>query len=63
MYVSHNTTTDLWEISFDSVDYGLGDAGGTFSITSAGQVRITTDDLTGANYAGFIRFTSITLAQ
>jgi hypothetical protein len=41
-----------WSSSFDG-------AGVTFNITSTGQVRYTSDDLTGANYSGNIRITDI----
>ena len=51
--VSHDTENDTWSISemshFDS-DHGV-----TFSITSAGQIQVTMNELTGANYTGVLR--------
>lgn len=35
---------------------GIGGSGVTFSITAAGQVQYTSDDLTGASYAGNIKW-------
>lgn len=48
---------DVWRESI--LMSALDDAGSTFNITAAGQVRITTDTLAGANYAAQIRITGI----
>ena len=56
--VTHDPKDDVWRsaISISALD----DAGSVFSITSAGQVRVATDDLTGTNYDGQLRITGIT---
>lgn len=57
LFLTHDTDDDVWRISLSS---NLDDAGVVFSITGAGEVEYTSDDLTGANYNGFIRISSIT---
>lgn len=52
IYAYHDTQDDTWRIALDSVG---DDAGVVFSITAAGQIQYTTDDLTGTNYAGTCR--------
>ena len=56
LFMSHNPESDTWAISAPS---SFGDAGVTFNILASGQVQITSDDLTGAAYAGTLRVTSI----
>lgn len=58
VFLSHNPTTDLWEIASVSVDYGTAALGAVFSVTAAGQLRVTTGDFTGTNYSGAIRWTA-----
>jgi len=55
--ISHDTNDDLWRVSLTS---NLDDAGVTFSITGAGVVEYTTDDLTGSGYSGRLTVGSIT---
>lgn len=52
MYIGHDSADDIWRISDIS---GLDDSGVTFTITAAGQVEYTSDDLTGASYVGTVR--------
>lgn len=54
----HDTEDDIWRIA--TLISALDDSGTTFNITSTGQVRATTDDLTGASYDGQLRITGIT---
>ncbi len=56
LYVSHDTNDDLWRIAVSS---NLDDAKVVFTVTAAGQVQFTSDDLTGANYVGEMRITSV----
>ena len=55
--VNHDPKDDVWRLSV--LITGLDDAGTTFNITSAGQVRATTNDLTGTNYDGQLRVTGV----
>jgi hypothetical protein len=57
LYPIYNPESDTWDIGASS--HG-DDAGVAFTITAAGQIQYTSDDLTGASYTGNIRFTSIT---
>ncbi len=52
MFLAHDTLDDIWHASVSS---NLDDAGVVFSITAAGQVQYTSDDLTGTSYAGTLR--------
>ena len=56
LFIVHNTETDLWEIQWASHH---DDSGVIFSITSAGQVQYTSDNISGANYTGTIRLTNV----
>ena len=56
VYISHNTETDIWMIT--NVSY-MDDAGIVFSVTSSGQIRYTSSNLTGSNYTGKIRVTGV----
>lgn len=58
--ISHDTNDDIWRVSLSS---GLDDAGVSFTITAAGQVKYTSDDLTGATYSGRLTIGSITKFQ
>lgn len=50
---TYDIADDVWRIS--NVLSAFDDAGVVPSITAAGQVEVTTDDLTGASYAGELR--------
>lgn len=54
---THDTADDAWRISV--LISAFDDAGTLPNITSAGQVRASTDDLTGASYAAELRVTAI----
>lgn len=57
--VTHDTKNDIWRSSI--MMSSLDDAGGVFNIVAGtGQVRISTDDLTGAGYLAELRITGIT---
>lgn len=56
--VTHDSTDDVWRVT--KLISGLDAAGCIFTVTAAGQVRVTTDDLTGANYDGQLRITGVT---
>ena len=55
IYGRYRQFTDDWEITV----YSNGDSGVTFSITGAGQIQYTSDDLTGASYVGTMRFGNV----
>jgi hypothetical protein len=55
MFVSHDTENDVWTIFTQS--HG-DDAETIFSITAAGQVLYTTNNLTGASYSGNLKIIS-----
>lgn len=57
LFATHDSKDDLWRVS--KLITALDDAGLTFNITSAGQMRVSTDDLVGTNYAAQIRVTGI----
>ncbi len=57
LFITHDSKDDAWKIASSS---HLDDAGLSFTITSAGQVRVTTDDLTGTSYDGQLRVNNIT---
>jgi len=57
LVATHDSKDDIWRISL--LSSALDDAGCTFNITNTGQVRITSDDLTGTGYAGQIRVTGV----
>lgn len=54
---NYDPKDDVWRIGM--VISTLDDAGVTFNITSTGQVRATTDDLTGTSYDGQLRVTGV----
>ncbi len=60
LFASHNSATDTWHLSILS---GFGDAlggpTGVFSITNAGQVQYTSDNMAGASYSGILRAAGI----
>ena len=56
LYVAHDTNAGVWRISKIS---GLDDSGVIFTITSSGQIKIETDDLTGTSYDGQFRATNV----
>lgn len=49
----HDSKDDVWRVA--RLITALDDAGTSLNITSAGQVRASTDDLAGANYAAQFR--------
>ena len=57
LVATHDTKDDAWRIAL--MQSSFDDAGVTFNITSTGQVRATTDDLTGTSYAGELRVTGV----
>lgn len=57
IFMSHDTSDDLWRVSASSK---IDDAGVVFTITAAGQIEYTSDNLVGANYDGKIRISSFT---
>lgn len=57
LMANHDSKDDVWRIEL--LVSGLDDSGVTFNITSAGQVRVSTDDLTGTNYDGQLRVTGV----
>jgi len=58
LVVTHDTKDDVWRLSL--MTSGLDDAGAVFNVVAAtGQVRVSTDDLTGASYAAQLRINSI----
>lgn len=56
MFIAFNDETSAWEIIIQS--HG-DDAEVVFSITAGGQIQYTSNDLTGASYAGTLRWTNI----
>lgn len=54
---THDTADDAWR--FSPILSAFDDSGTTFNITATGQVRASTNDLTGANYAAQIRVNGI----
>ena len=58
LFLTHNPTTDGWEISQQNVDYGTAVSGVTFAVTNTGQLQLSSSDFTGANYSGTLRFTA-----
>ena len=58
LMIVHDATDDVWRINDTAV---LDDTGVTFSITSAGQVQYTSDDLTGTTYVGTLKAVSTTI--
>lgn len=52
LYIAHDSIDDIWRITRAS---GLDDAGVNFTMTAAGQVQYTSDDLTGTGYSGVMR--------
>jgi len=58
LVVSHDTKNDVWRIEL--LQSGLDDSGSTFNIVvGTGQVRVSTNDLTGASYAAELRITGV----
>lgn len=57
LFVSYDIADDVWRI--EKTIFGLDNAGVTFNITAAGQVRATTDNLTGASYAAEVRASGV----
>lgn len=56
MFIAFNNETSAWEIIVSS--HG-DDAEVSFSITAAGQVQYTSNDLTGTSYQATLRWTNI----
>ena len=52
IFVAYDSEASDWRINTSSV---FDDAGVVFTITSGGQVRYTSSDLTGASYSGFMK--------
>ena len=53
LVIRYDANTDDWFIAESDLQ---GDAGVTFTITSAGQVQYTSTNLAGANYSGTMYF-------
>ncbi len=53
LMATHDSKDDVWRIT--ELITGLDNAGVTFNITSTGQVRVSTTNLAGANYAAQFR--------
>lgn len=60
IYLRHDTNDDVWHISVQSTG---DDCGVTFSVTASGQLQYTSDDLSGTNYEGTLRITSVLQAK
>jgi len=59
LVATHDTADDIWRLEL--MQSSLDDSGSDFNITSVtGQVRITTDTLSGTNYAAQVRITGVT---
>ena len=59
LLITHDSEDDLWRAEL--LQSAFDDSGSTFNvIVATGQVRITTNDLTGANYAAQLRITGVT---
>jgi hypothetical protein len=58
--ITYNSFDSTWRLS----QFNVGDSGMTFSITSGGQIQYTSSNLSGASYAGVMRFkTTATFLQ
>ncbi len=56
-FATHDSKDDVWRVG---TLMSMFDASGiTFNITTLGQVRVDTDDLTGTSYDGQIRITGV----
>lgn len=55
-YATHNPTTDTWHLAILTQN---DDAAVPLTITSAGQVQYTSDNMAGTGYTGFIRVSQI----
>ncbi len=55
--VNYDSKDDVWRLS--ELINGIDDSGISFNVTSTGQVRITTNNLTGTNYAAQLRVTGV----
>lgn len=56
--VNHDEKDDVWRLT--ELINGLDNAGVTFNVVVAtGEVRVSTDDLTGTNYDGQLRLTGV----
>ena len=51
--LSRDPADSIWRL--EKLISGLDDSGATLNVTAAGQIRVTTDDLTGASYDGQFR--------
>ena len=58
LYMWYRPVQDDWLISLDS-KWDVADGGVVFTITSAGQVQYTSDDLAGASYAGELKIVEL----
>jgi hypothetical protein len=59
LLVTHDSKDDVWRLEL--MQSGFDDSGSTFNVVvGTGQVRVTTDDLTGTNYDGQLRITGVT---
>lgn len=57
IYVRYDSVNDNWDLTLNT---NFDDAGCVFTITSAGQVQITSDNLSGGSYVGTLKMTEIT---
>ena len=59
LLITHDTEDDIWRAQL--LQSGFDDSGSNFNVVAGtGQVRISTDDLAGAAYAGQLRITGVT---
>lgn len=56
LYGNYNSEDGSWGLALETI----GDAGVTFSITSAGQIQYTSTNLSGSSYVGQIKFSATT---
>lgn len=59
IFATYKSTANSWEFT----PVGTGDAGVTFSITSAGQVQYTSTNLSGTSYVGKLKFSAKAFLQ
>jgi hypothetical protein len=59
MLVTYKSTASSWEVA----RYSVGDAGVTFTLTSAGQAQYTSSDMAGTGYSGLLKFRARSFTQ
>lgn len=58
LWLSYDAANSTWLLQ-DEVEHG-GPSGLTFTVTSAGQVKYTSDTVSGSNYSGASKFKALT---